>query len=115
MSAAGACSHALQALVRPRFEVADIVRRFLQHVLPAGFHKVRYYGLWAPANRHRLRHCQVLLAADQPAAQGQSPEPDLDRRDGSTPEPGGGRTCPHCGKGILVCVGAIARQPRAPP
>ena len=27
-------------------------RRFLQHVLPRGFHKVRYFGLWHPAHRH---------------------------------------------------------------
>ena len=93
----------------------EFLRRFLQHVLPAGFHKVRYYGLWAPANRHRLRHCQVLLAADPPADQDHSPEPDLDRHDRGDPDPPGGRTCPHCGKGILVCVGWVARQQRAPP
>jgi len=29
----------------------EFIRRFLQHVLPNGFHKVRYYGLWAPAKR----------------------------------------------------------------
>ncbi|MBV8702527.1 MAG: transposase, partial [Acetobacteraceae bacterium] len=28
------------------------MRRFLQHVLPRGFHKVRYCGLWHPAQRH---------------------------------------------------------------
>ena len=25
----------------------ELIRRFLQHVLPAGVHKVRYYGLWS--------------------------------------------------------------------
>jgi len=31
------------------------MRRFLQHVLPRGFHKVRYFGLWHPAQRHNGR------------------------------------------------------------
>ena len=30
----------------------EFMRRFLQHVLPRGFHKVRYFGLWHPAQRH---------------------------------------------------------------
>src|SRR6476660_10477858 len=29
----------------------EFIRRFLQHVLPRGFHKVRYFGLWHPAQR----------------------------------------------------------------
>ena len=27
----------------------EFLRRFLQHVLPRGFHKVRYYGIWHPS------------------------------------------------------------------
>jgi hypothetical protein len=37
----------------------EFLRRLLQHVLPRGFHKVRYYGLWAPAasaTRAQLQH-----------------------------------------------------------
>lgn len=33
----------------------EFIRRFLQHVLPRGFHKVRYYGFFAPAYREVLR------------------------------------------------------------
>jgi hypothetical protein len=29
----------------------EFLRRYLQHLLPEGFHKVRYFGLWSPANR----------------------------------------------------------------
>ena len=29
----------------------EFMRRFLQHVLPKGLHKVRYFGLWHPARR----------------------------------------------------------------
>jgi hypothetical protein len=32
----------------------EFIRRFLQHVLPKGFQKVRTYGLWHPRQRHRL-------------------------------------------------------------
>jgi len=32
---------------------AEFIRRFLQHVPPRGFHKVRHYGLLHPANRAR--------------------------------------------------------------
>ena len=31
-----------------RLSGAEFMRRFLQHVLPRGFHKVRYFGLWHP-------------------------------------------------------------------
>jgi hypothetical protein len=33
----------------------EFIRRYLQHALPKGFHRVRYYGLWAPANRQLPR------------------------------------------------------------
>ena len=41
----------------------EFIRRFLQHVLPAGFVKVRYYGLFAPSNRDRLARARELAAA----------------------------------------------------
>ena len=47
----------------------EIIRRFLQHVLPRGFHKGRYFGLWHPAHRQdaaRLRHMLQLQAPPQP-------------------------------------------------
>lgn len=34
--------------------VIEFIRRFLQHVLPKGFVKVRYYGLFSPSLRHKL-------------------------------------------------------------
>ena len=39
----------------------EFIRRFLQHVLPKGFIKVRYYGLFSPGNRHRLHLARELL------------------------------------------------------
>lgn len=39
----------------------EFIRRFLQHVLPKGFHKVRYYGLWHPSKRALRRTLRITL------------------------------------------------------
>jgi hypothetical protein len=47
----------------------DFIRRFLQHVLPKGFVKVRYYGFFSPGLQQRLAslHQQLdALPADLP-------------------------------------------------
>jgi hypothetical protein len=53
----------------------EFIRRFLQHVVPKGFHKVRYYGLWSPRNRRVLRQVQLALAHDEPSAPPQAAPP----------------------------------------
>lgn len=47
--------------------VFTFIDRFLQHVLPKGFVRVRYYGFLAPGNRQRLALARELLAADHRA------------------------------------------------
>ncbi len=49
----------------------EFIRRFLQHVLPRGVHKVRYYGLWSPSHRELLHTWQDRLA--KPSASEQRP------------------------------------------
>lgn len=44
----------------------EFLRRFLQHALPRGFHKVRYYGLWHPSKRHLANRAWVLLILCKP-------------------------------------------------
>jgi hypothetical protein len=39
----------------------EFMRRFLQHVLPRGFHKVRYYGLWHPSKRKQFDRVRFAL------------------------------------------------------
>ncbi|MHC4355902.1 MAG: transposase, partial [Planctomycetota bacterium] len=39
----------------------EFIRRFLQHVLSAGVHKVRYYGLWSLSHREDLSKVQHIL------------------------------------------------------
>jgi len=51
-----------------RISGIEFIRRFLLHVLPRGFHKVRYYGLWSAPNQ--VRHqaaCKKLQLATSPA------------------------------------------------
>jgi len=55
-----------------RLEGVQFLRRFLFHVLPKGFHKVRYYGLWHPCKRDRQARARLLLELATASA-GQSP------------------------------------------
>ncbi len=86
----------------------EFLRRYLQHVLPQGFHKVRYYGLLSPANRVTLRRLQLLLAQRIKPRQGDKEEhtslhPDFDNR------------CPCCGEGQMVVINWLPRRSRSPP
>jgi len=44
----------------------EFIRRFLQHILPKGFQKVRYYGFFSSGQRHRLQQVRHLLGAASP-------------------------------------------------
>ncbi len=50
-----------------RLPAVEFIRRFLQHVLPPGFHQVRYYGLLGGSRRKaNLARCRALLGLDNP-------------------------------------------------
>ncbi|HUU16115.1 MAG TPA: transposase [Sedimentisphaerales bacterium] len=92
----------------------EFIRRFLQHALPAGVHKVRYYGLWSPSNRKKRLEIQQTLTQSGNNQQEQLEE-DMDAEVSPQSEP---RQCPHCQKGMLVWIGRLfrqGRQGRAPP
>ena len=89
----------------------EFIRRFLQHALPAGVHKVRYYGLWSPSNRKKLLELQQSLTQSE-NGQPEGFEEDIDAEVSPPLEP---RLCPHCKKGTLVCIGRLSRRRRAPP
>lgn len=45
-----------------KLDYLEFIRRFVQHILPHGFHKIRYFGIWAATNRQtKLRQAQQLL------------------------------------------------------
>ena len=83
----------------------EFIRRFLLHVLPRGFHRIRHYGLLAGASRKdNLALARRLLAVPPPADD--APEETVDIQP----------PCPCCG-GRMIVIEAFARwcQPRAPP
>jgi hypothetical protein len=87
---------------------AEFIRRFLLHVLPRGFHRIRHYGLLASATRKdNIARIRQLLGVPQPAVQ-ETPTGE------TTLEPW--CRCPCCG-GPMVIIEILARsiQPRAPP
>lgn len=84
----------------------EFIRRFLLHVLPRGFHRIRHYGLLASSTRKAsLALARRLLAAEPPTAGAESGEP-VDARP----------PCPCCG-GRMIIVETFERwrQPRPPP
>jgi len=91
----------------------EFIRRFLQHVLPRGFHKVRYFGLWHPAQRHNAARVRQMLQLQAPPKADPTPPPGVPPIDaGTEPDPPIEplRTCPHCHHGPLVFIRVLARQ-----
>ena len=86
----------------------EFIRRFLIHVLPNGFHRIRYYGFLSNCHRARkLERCRELLrmAPVEPAA-----DPPADYRDRFEALTGQSlRECPHCHVGTMVVIDCIAR------
>lgn len=89
----------------------EFLRRYLQHVLPKGFHKVHYYGILAPAVRHLLNNLQSMLeetVLKMPRPTSEKTENPAIRK--TTP-----LACPHCEQGILFLMAVYFRPYRAPP
>ena len=94
--------------------VEEFIRRFLLHILPHRFVRIRYYGFYA--NRHRqqqLERCRVLLAAAPPAAKSDEREDwesVYQRVTGKDPT-----LCAECGHGHLRRVRKLPALARRPP
>jgi Putative transposase len=84
----------------------EFIRRFLLHVLPRGFHRIRHYGLLAGGSRKDCLALARHLLAAAPAITNDPPaEPDDFRP-----------PCPCCGgRMIVIEVFERCRQPRGPP
>ena len=80
--------------------VFDFIHRFLQHVLPKGLVKIRYYGFLSPNKRNLLAVAKYLL--------GDSPGPEV------TPTLGQQYICPDCGA-KLRWVKSLPKLTRVPP
>ena len=83
-------------------DAIEFVRRFLMHVLPSGFVRIRHYGILANCHRReKLMRCRELLGA--------TPMTDSDLLDSnSPPEPESPLTptqvCPICGAGRMIVI-----------
>lgn len=102
-----------------RLDAQEFIRRFLLHVLPSGFQRIRSYGFLA--NRYRqvkIELCRKLLGAPVPEAAVDVPDQATDYRDRYQRLTGLSlRDCPHCGKGQMVRIESFAAGgwPRGPP
>ena len=83
----------------------EFIRRFLIHVMPKGFHRIRHYGLLAGTTRKASLALARHLLAVAPPVDNPSEEP-------LNPRP----PCPGCG-GPMIIIETFARwhEPRAPP
>jgi Putative transposase/Transposase zinc-binding domain len=89
----------------------EFIRRFLLHVLPDGFHRIRHYGLFANGHRaDKIELCRKLLAAPSAPANGDADDRDKDAASNDPPP------CPCCGgrmKIIETLEGAYASRARS--
>lgn len=99
--------NATQQIKHLMLSQTDFLRRFLQHVLPRGFAKVRHYGLDAAVCEKRREQARALLQRLSPpsAATAQEAAPFAATPPGILPWP-----CPHCRVGHLVYVRQLPRQ-----
>jgi len=92
-------------------DVAEFIRRFLLHVLPDGFHRIRHYGFFAsPRRADNIRRLRDLVAACDGTAQ---PSRDVGAGDNAThPEhaeaQASSKICP-CYGGRMSVVETFAR------
>ena len=82
---------------------AEFLRRYLQHILPSGQHRVRYFGWMHPSAKKRRALVETLLEAVI-----------VVRSKADMPPPWHLR-CPHCEHFTLVRIGTLARAPPRPP
>jgi len=89
----------------------EFIRRFLLHVLPKGFHRIRHYGLLASATcKANIARAKELIAAPLPSVDPSTEHNDPDLAANHRPP------CPCCG-GRMIIVESFGRggEPRAPP
>jgi len=92
----------------------EFIRRYLLHVLPKGFMRIRHYGLLGNRTKHlQLAQARTALNAAQPAPVSTTPETvaafwlRIAQRDI--------HQCPHCASGRLHRIGTLAPRAHGPP
>jgi hypothetical protein len=89
-------------------EAVEFIRRFLLHVLPSGFVRIRHFGFLANRKRkQKLALCRSLLPARPTAAELDATSPN--DRDAKSPEPESQR-CPICKIGRLISIEVLTAE-----
>jgi hypothetical protein len=87
----------------------EFIRRFLLHVLPDGFHRIRHYGFLAKGERGatlaRVRDLLQVEPPSDPNAPARDPQADQDAHEPSA-------VCPDC-SGLMRRIGHLAKSPAA--
>ena len=93
---------------------SEFIRRFLLHILPKGFVRIRHYGLLSNrCRKEAITHSRTLLGT--PPAPQPEETPELSWQDRLFALTGVDATaCPHCGKGKLILTRMLLPK-RAPP
>jgi len=89
-------------------ETQEFARRFLLHVLPRGFVRMRYYGFLANRRRaEKLELCRRLLSTQQPDGESMTETP----KDGQQIDPPAAHTiCPNCSQGKMIIIEKISAE-----
>jgi hypothetical protein len=92
--------------ITSRIEGSEFIRRYLQHVLPKGFHKVRYYGIWHKSNAsHVSELANSMILADIMSCRF------VPKTENNEDPPTVYKTlkCPHCGSDKLILLEQLPR------
>lgn len=94
-----------------RLPATEFLRRFLLHVLPAGFKRIRHYGLNANRSKQaKLARCRTVLNAPTPIApQRESADAFVLRLTGRD-----AGACRHCRHGRLILIHTLPKPLRLP-
>jgi len=93
----------------------EFIARFLQHVLPRGCAKVRYYGIWSNSCGQQREQARALLSAAplpaSPSSAPLAPQPEP----AAVAAPPAPARCPHCRIGQLIVLETLLPQRKFPP
>jgi hypothetical protein len=102
-----------------RLATDEFMRRFLLHVLPSRFHRIRHYGLIANTTRKdNLARARELLMGEKTDQSTDAATNGADTADSSDPDEQTHATyvCPDCGAPMFIIDTFLGGQlPRAPP
>ena len=90
----------------------EFMRRYLQHVLPKGFHKVRYYGLWHSSKRKQRQNARLTLQLTQTSESSIAKQNDTTDNNDNPDLETTTITCPSCGSNSTYKLARLSSRTR---